>query len=556
MAYTLVFALAVVTVGVFLRWHIASLYEGEMANWRARQASTAKDRAQRVSDWLADRQSVAQLFAASPSIRAALRGSYDAGQLSKHRPAGLPEMTAALNEMARWYPSTRTYVLDSDAYVVAQSRDSAALGPWLMEICRSVAHTGVMRINVLGDAPDRSLISFSMPVFPAATATSAGRPAGQPLGVVLVLSDASQTLFPLVTAEVVSTRTGETLLVRPEGNDIVVFSPLRYAPTGSPNPRFPLSTAPRPARLALEGRETFGEYNDCRGVRMLAATQHIQLTGWGLVRKIDRAEAMEDFRRMAIAEGMAGGLLVILLGGLLIFHRRVVMTRVLKQEEEKFRALLGPAPDAIYIIEPSTLRILIRNRKAAEMDGYSDEEIAHMSATDLYPPEERHLLLERFGNTSETGPLLRVHALYHRRKDGQLVPTEERQTVVEAGGERLVFAIVHDITERKRAEKVLSEERHLLRTLMDNLPDVIYFKDPLWPFDPRSFTMIRDHFFRLLLILLCAGQGRCSRRLRAESGSGHSAEVVRNGNPTRLYRYGQRRSSRRPRADPARRQAH
>ena len=34
-----------------------------------------------------------------------------------------------------------------------------------------------------------------------------------------------------------------------------------------------------------------------------------------------------------------------------------------------------------------------------------------------------------------------------------------------------------DITDRKRAEEALNEERHLLHTLMDNLPDVIYFKD-------------------------------------------------------------------------------
>jgi two-component system cell cycle sensor histidine kinase/response regulator CckA len=43
--------------------------------------------------------------------------------------------------------------------------------------------------------------------------------------------------------------------------------------------------------------------------------------------------------------------------------------------------------------------------------------------------------------------------------------------VVEAVG------TVQDITERKQAEAALIEERHLLHTLMDNLPDLIYFKD-------------------------------------------------------------------------------
>ena len=48
LAYILAFTLAVVLVGVFLLWHLARHYEGEMASWRARLSSVADDQAQRV----------------------------------------------------------------------------------------------------------------------------------------------------------------------------------------------------------------------------------------------------------------------------------------------------------------------------------------------------------------------------------------------------------------------------------------------------------------------------------------------------------------------------
>jgi PAS domain S-box-containing protein len=454
-AYVLVIALMVATVGVFLRWHIANLYRQEMTQWQARQSSIADERAHSVSGWLTERQADAHVFAARPSVRAVLRAHDEGGQFPKYPSAGLSDSLAVLDEMATSYSYAGVYILDRDAQVVMQSSRSIPLDPLFAEACRAVAHSGAMRIDLVGDAPHRSLIGFSAPVLPAPGTTHAGRPPDRLLGIVLVVSDASQTLFPLVTRDVIPTRTGETLLVRREGNDIVFLSPLRHVPAGSQYLRLPFSSSAIPARLALEGRETFVEYNDYRGVPVLAATQHIPLTGWGLVRKIDRAEALENFRRMVTAEGLAAGLLVILLGGVLLFLRRYVVARVRKQKEEKFRALFESAPDAIYIIEPSTLRILERNHKAAEMDGYSDEDIAHMTVPDLHPPEDHTLLHERLARGSEVGGVLPLHTTHHRRKDGQLVPVEESQEIVDAGGEKLILSIVHDITERMRAEEAL-----------------------------------------------------------------------------------------------------
>jgi hypothetical protein len=370
--------------------------------------------------------------------------------------------------MVGFCPYAGVYVLDCAGQVVAQSSHSAPLDRSLIESCRA----GATRIHLLGDVPHRALIAFTAPVLSVTPKDSATQTSPPPMGVALVLLDAAKTLFPLVTQKSVRTRTGETILVRRDGNDIVYFSPLRHVPADSRNLRFPISAAPAPARVALEGREVFSELSDYRGVPVLAETRYIPLVGWGLIRKIDRAEALESFRRQAIGEGLAALLMAVLLGvGLFAFHRQRVFTRVTKQEEEKFRALLESAPYAIYILEPSTLRIVARNRKAGEMDGYSDEEVARMTAADLHPAEERQSLLERFESASETGLGLPDHTLHQRRKDGRLVPVEESRALVEVGSERFALSIVHDITERLRAEEALRRSEREL-TIRNRIAEV------------------------------------------------------------------------------------
>ncbi|MFZ2052960.1 MAG: PAS domain S-box protein, partial [Candidatus Aminicenantales bacterium] len=64
-----------------------------------------------------------------------------------------------------------------------------------------------------------------------------------------------------------------------------------------------------------------------------------------------------------------------------------------------------------------------------------------------------------------------------KRKDGGKINAELNAGLITYQGRPADLVIVRDISERKRAEETLKAERHLFRTLMDNVPDAIYFKD-------------------------------------------------------------------------------
>ncbi len=147
--------------------------------------------------------------------------------------------------------------------------------------------------------------------------------------------------------------------------------------------------------------------------------------------------------------------------------------KAIQESEKRYRSLFDQANDAIYLINPQTGKIIDCNKKAAEMDGYSIEELKEMITVDIHPLDERHIILEKFKEVLDRGSVSCISGLHHMRKDGRLVPIEINASIIEIDGKKLNISIVRDVTEQKRAEEELRKGEIFLESVFASIQDGI-----------------------------------------------------------------------------------
>jgi PAS domain S-box-containing protein len=148
---------------------------------------------------------------------------------------------------------------------------------------------------------------------------------------------------------------------------------------------------------------------------------------------------------------------------------------ILQQSEAKFRSLYEQMRDGFVVVTPEG-RIIECNEAYCALTGYTREELVHLTYTDLTPERwhemERRHLEEEILKTGASS----LYEKEYRRKDGSLVPIEVRaQAQLGSGGKALfMWALVRDITERKRAEEAVAASEARLRLIVDNVQEIIY----------------------------------------------------------------------------------
>jgi PAS domain S-box-containing protein len=149
----------------------------------------------------------------------------------------------------------------------------------------------------------------------------------------------------------------------------------------------------------------------------------------------------------------------------------------LKSSERRFRALIEHGADTITLVDADD-KILYLSPAIASVEGYAPEELLGRSSAENTHPDDLAMVREV---TSElmASPGKAIPILWRRRhKDGRWVWLEGMATnLLHDGAIGAIVTNRRDVTDRRAAEAALRGEQALLNSLIDTIPDRIYFKD-------------------------------------------------------------------------------
>ncbi len=149
---------------------------------------------------------------------------------------------------------------------------------------------------------------------------------------------------------------------------------------------------------------------------------------------------------------------------------RIIKQRHWKQElensETKLRAIFDNATDMIALIEGSEyekLRYIEVNKETIKRLGYNREELLKMGPQDIDHGFETQKNVEELLKTGHT-----QFETIHAAKNGRKIDVELSVRFIEYGGKKVALEISRDISERKKAEKLVKHSELYYRTIFEN----------------------------------------------------------------------------------------
>jgi PAS domain S-box-containing protein len=150
----------------------------------------------------------------------------------------------------------------------------------------------------------------------------------------------------------------------------------------------------------------------------------------------------------------------------------------IQRERDLLRTLVDHVPDVLWVKDRES-RFLVANNATLKQTGVSTlDELVGKNDFDFFPPEDAREYLGHERRLMDSGQM------HVGNEERTLVQGVRRWSIttkipVHDPKGRVVglVGVVRDITDLKAAQTALGRERDLLHALMENIPDLIFFKD-------------------------------------------------------------------------------
>jgi PAS domain S-box-containing protein len=478
--YILAFFAGTLLVGTLTGFHILEKEKAAIAYWQDQQSTIVDDRARQISNWLGERRADTGLLSSYLSVQQLLRQVEKSGSTGVFQTFVLEDVSVLMDQFAFKCGYAGIYLISPEGRVVARSANSESVSPAVIERARMVSQGNAFWVGPLGETQANSFVYFVSPVFADVRPKAAAKLSPSCLGVLALQIDPKRSLLPILMAERVATRSGETLLLRREGNEVIFLSPLRKAPLTNGFVRRSLSMLA--ARGATADRLLSGERLDYRGVPIVSAERRIPLTDWILVSKIDREEALEDFYGKARLEAMVGACLVLVFAYVLVGYRRKMLAHALEERVEHQQAILAlqafaqemvdNVPVGLLILSPD-LNVLSANRTFLEAFHLRPEEVIGRPLPEVVQAEgpPRRIM-------GATGPSSGPHDVLvdlavpggSGTRPARLILTQ----ISNGQGKGRLLLTVEDLTESERLRTAAEASERRLRELVQSIDAIVW----------------------------------------------------------------------------------
>lgn len=308
----------------------------------------------------------------------------------------------------------------------------------------------------------------------------------KPVGAVVLQCGVRSYLFPLLDSWPRPSRGAETQLVQRDGDAALLLN----HPPGQPNAalpiRIPLSQEDAPAVMAVLGEEGIVEGRDRRNVEVLSAIKAVPNSSWFLVAKVDAAEVFAAWRSLSLViQAMVLAAVVAAVAILLVVWHRKTNERyramylaeaeqqridsAIQAERQRLHDVLETLPVMVWLLAPDH-RVPFANRRFREQFGESK---GRRCFEYIHQRSEPCTKCESF-TPFTTGV---THHWEWAAPDGRYYDIYDFP-FQDADGTRLVLEMDIDITERRRAEAALREERDHTESILGSMADILVVVSP------------------------------------------------------------------------------